>query len=70
MRKKVLLRTPAKCPYCGDKRSKKHPEPYTVRQPSGAFSALYRVECVGCRQNYKMREIFKMQGGGDDVPGS
>lgn len=58
-KRKLILRTPKKCPFCGSPRVTKKSKVMDHEMPNGLHNYLYRAICHACHQNYGMREVYQ-----------
>lgn len=58
MKRKLVIRTPRKCPFCGADKTTKKNIVMDHEQPNGLHSYVYRAVCKACHQTYCMREVY------------
>ena len=58
-KKKLILRTPRKCPFCGGEKITKKSIIQDHLMGNGLHNFLYRAICKSCHQNYGMREVYQ-----------
>lgn len=57
--RKLIIRTPRKCPFCGADKTTKKSIVTEHQQPNGLQSYIYRAVCKACHETYCLREVYE-----------